>query len=601
MLVLKKLKWGKCFSYGDNNEIDLQANKITQLVGVNGAGKSSIPLILEEVCFNKNSKGVKKGKIPNRELDGNYWISVEFSRGNDEYEVHLDRKSSVKLKLLKNGEDISGHTATSTFKAIEELFGKSFNVASQLIYQGNTSSLQFLTDTDTNRKKFLISLFELDRYTQIGETFKKLAKTASDAVIAAEGKVSMVEGWLEKSKNADLTISVLEDVPEDGSAYQQEYDQLSSKLSRADAHNKAVIKNNRIRKQIDEFDMTAIIKAKGIAKNDTSNLLREKGGLEGELKRSEALIKKIKSLGDSCPTCLQDITPYTHISILSETEREVSKAESRLREIEATLSTILKQNNLVDAAAKKERDLQELHRMLDSDLDEELVDVQDLQNKLRSATETINAKVKKHKEVLAENARRKAQNARVETLIEQRSEYERELGSLKAELSTKRQELSTLEILKKAFSTNGLVAYKLENVVQDLETVVNEYLAELSDGRFSISFVVVSDKLKVSLTDNGDDIEITELSSGELARVNTATLLAIRKVMASLSKTNINVLFLDEVINALDQEARERLVEVLIKEPSLNTFIVSHGWTHPLLSKIDVIKTNGMSKLVVDG
>ena len=87
------------------------------------------------------------------------------------------------------------------------------------------------------------------------------------------------------------------------------------------------------------------------------------------------------------------------------------------------------------------------------------------------------------------------------------------------------------------------------------------------------------------------------MSSGELTRVNTATLVAIRKLMSSISKSRINVLFLDEVINVLDEQGREKLVEVLLQEEGLNTYIVSHGWTHPLLEKIEVIKEDNISRL----
>ena len=60
MIILQKLKWDNCFSYGADNELNLNDSTLTQLVGTNGVGKSSIPLILEEVLFNKNSKNVKK-------------------------------------------------------------------------------------------------------------------------------------------------------------------------------------------------------------------------------------------------------------------------------------------------------------------------------------------------------------------------------------------------------------------------------------------------------------------------------------------------------------------------------------------------------------
>ena len=173
---------------------------------------------------------------------------------------------------------------------------------------------------------------------------------------------------------------------------------------------------------------------------------------------------------------------------------------------------------------------------------------------------------------------------------------ESQLEELVAALGKVEEKSAHLEILKKAFSTNGLLAYKIENLVKDLEDLTNEYLSELSDGRFSLEFVVTNDKLNVEITDNAKVVDILALSSGELARVNTATLLAIRKLMSSISSSRINTLFLDEVINVLDEQGREKIVEILLNE-ELNTYIVSHGWTHPLLAKIEVVKEENISHL----
>jgi len=164
-------------------------------------------------------------------------------------------------------------------------------------------------------------------------------------------------------------------------------------------------------------------------------------------------------------------------------------------------------------------------------------------------------------------------------------------------MKTREEKATHLEILKKAFSTNGLLAYKIENLVKDLEEITNDYLAEFSDGRFAINFVVENDKLNVEVSDNGNIIDILALSSGELARVNIATLVAIRKLMASISRSQINVLFLDEVNQALDEVGKEKVVEVLLKEENLNTYMVSHGWTHPLLEKIEITKIDNISYL----
>ena len=182
---------------------------------------------------------------------------------------------------------------------------------------------------------------------------------------------------------------------------------------------------------------------------------------------------------------------------------------------------------------------------------------------------------------------------------EQTQSFTQQLDSINSTLQVEAERQSHLEILKKAFSTNGLVAYKIENLVKELEELTNNYLSELSDGRFTLGFVVSNDKLNVEITDNAQVVDILSLSSGELARVNTSTLLAIRKLMSSISNSKINVLFLDEVINVLDDQGKEKLVEVLLAEEDLNTYLVSHGWTHPLLEKIEVVKSGSMSRLEV--
>jgi DNA repair exonuclease SbcCD ATPase subunit len=195
-----------------------------------------------------------------------------------------------------------------------------------------------------------------------------------------------------------------------------------------------------------------------------------------------------------------------------------------------------------------------------------------------------------------ENEKRTKHNTRIQVIQEQTDSFLKQSEELQEVLEKQQGLASNLDVLKKAFSTNGLLAYKIENLVKELEEMANTYLAELSDGRFTLEFVVSNDKLNVQVTDDGKIVDILALSSGELARVNTATLIAIRKLMSSISKSKLNILFLDEVIAVLDDTGREKLVEVLIEE-DLNTYIVSHGWTHPLLDKIEVVKEENISRL----
>ena len=173
MIILQKLKWSNCFSYGENNELNLDNTTLTQIIGTNGMGKSSIPLIIEEALYNKNSKGIKKADIPNRYVNKGYEIELTFSKENDKYIIYIVRKSNIKVTLIKNGDDISSHTSTNTYKTLQNILGVDFKTFSQLVYQNTNASLQFLTATDANRKKFLIDLLHLDNYVSLFEIFKE--------------------------------------------------------------------------------------------------------------------------------------------------------------------------------------------------------------------------------------------------------------------------------------------------------------------------------------------------------------------------------------------------------------------------------------------
>ena len=201
-------------------------------------------------------------------------------------------------------------------------------------------------------------------------------------------------------------------------------------------------------------------------------------------------------------------------------------------------------------------------------------------------------------DVVNYNTTASAHNAKVEVLKGQIQEFKDEVTVCDAKLAILIKQSTKLAVLVKSFSTTGLVAYKIECLVKDLEELTNEYLAEMADGRFQLKFEISSsDKLNVVITDNGVDIDIAALSTGERARVNISTLLAIRKLMQSLSNTRSNLLILDETVENLDGDGKERLVEILLGEQDLNTVLISHSFTHPLIDRVSIVKEDNISRI----
>ena len=596
MITLQKLQWSNCFSYGPDNELLLDESAVTQIIGTNGMGKSSIPLIIEEALYNKNSKGIKKADIPNRYLKDGYKIHLEFTKDTDSYSIDIIRKTSAKVILQKNGEDISSHTATNTYKTVQEIVGVDFKTFSQLVYQNTNASLQFLTATDTNRKKFLIELLQLERYVELFDLFKSASRDLSSAVTFEEAKVATIEKWLHDNKLTDSSILPMLDLEVNTEEDEKELQHLTTEIANISEINKKISKNNNFKDLLKSINLAEAQSIDVTLKQSYDTDQSEVGSLKAVVAGSQRAIQKLGKLEDVCPTCEQSIDSYFKQRLLDEEHERVRSASRKIKNLENRIEEIKESNKQFEYKERTEREWNEVYRSIDDSLPVDSLDKAELDRRLRRIRVQLEDARAQLAKVSKENESRTKRNTRIQVIEEQSAEFSAQLDECLAELKTLMDLFSNLEVLKKAFSTNGLVAYKIENLVKELEELTNHYLAELSDGRFTLGFVVSNDKLNVQITDNGNVVDILALSSGELARVNTATLIAIRKLMSSISKSRINVLFLDEVINVLDETGREKMVEVLLEE-DLNTYIVSHGWTHPLLSKVEVVKCDNVSKL----
>ena len=595
MITLKTLSWDNCFSYGKDNTLNLNDSNLTQLVGTNGQGKSSIPLIIEEVLFNKNSKGIKKQEIQNRFINQGYWINITFSVDEDEYEIDVTRKASIKCKLYKNGDDISSHTATNTYKTVQEVLGLDFKTFTQLVYQNTNTSLQFLTATDTNRKKFLIDLLKLEEYVEFFEIFKEAAREISFEVNSLNSKSDTIVKWLNENKLESIDILPILNLPKYSEKDEEDLQRLRSDFEKISEKNKKIIDNNFVKEQLDELEKSEHRLYKGEEINLDAKL-QKLGTIRAQMSDAQAHLDKISELEGLCPTCEQEIDWNQMEEIRMGYVRTITHGVDDEEDIQEELEKGNEHNKRVLIRNNQQREYESCIRDWDSSLPSTILDGEKISSQIDELSSKILDIRSDIERVSNENIMAERHNTRLSIIQEQTEGFEKELEEIVAALGQVEEKATHLEILKKAFSTNGLLAYKIENLVKDLEEITNDYLAELSAGRFSLEFVVTNDKLNVEITDNAKVVDILALSSGELARVNTATLLAIRKLMSSISSSRINTLFLDEIISVLDEEGKEKLVEILLGE-ELNTYLVSHGWTHPLLAKIEVIKEDNISRL----
>ena len=604
-IQLQQLSFSNMFSYGTNNSISLDRNRITQLTAVNGSGKSSIALILQELLYNKNIKGIKKGDILNRYIKDKNWNgSLTFLVDSVAYKVTVTRTgATTKVQLLQNDVDISEHKVLDTYKKIQDILGLDFEIFTQITYQSSVDLLDFLKATDTNRKKFLINLFNLEKYITIGDKIKLRTSELDKEIVKLQGELKSVDDFLNSTTIPELIFE--KPVPDVNSALAVRVAEIDKELANINDTCKRIDKNNMYIAERDKivFDLSmkeppafeymdeyqALKLDLVMVKNEIARLNREKDAVK---------------INDKCSTCGQPIDNSHLLKIQSDLqqlldkntaayETGIVKAREWSAQVEAIQTAQKAYKNNQDAIHRFEQ----LTQLIDKTIATSYPDQKALIDERTELKAQLDEQNQKLKEVTDFNKRVSAHNAKVEALKEQKSDFTIRQTAIKADILDKSTQSAALGILKKAFSPSGIVAFKLENLTKELETTINYYLSVLSDGQFQIEFSLDKEKLNINVIDNGISAPIETMSGGEFSRIQTSILLAIRHLLSKLGGSSINLLFLDEITGVLDDEGKEKLIEVLQRETELNVFLISHDFTHPLIDKVSIVKNNNVSSI----
>ena len=602
-IKLKTLSFSNLFSYGKDNIIHFDANRITQLTAPNGSGKTSIALILQEVLFNKNIKSIKKNDLLNRWGNQKTWeASLSFEIDGVPYTMETKRTgASTKVKLSKEGVDISDHKILDTYKKLHSLLGLDFEIFSQLTYQSSVDLLDFLKATDTNRKKFLINLFNLEKYVQIGESLKLKYNSTDKDVAKISGELKSIEDFLATTeipeKQAEQPLPFIDD------SLQQRIGVLNGELENHDKDCKKIDQNNMYIAERDSLSFKMDLPVPEQFKN--AQLLQEqKESLLLTQNNLSSMKKELRGIDDrdTCPTCGQAIDNQKAVVLKNNLENKIYQQEGNvvvytknINELEEELRKNQSAHRVYEQNKRMIERFEHLTQLIDFKLPIEHPDAEVIRNEKNMIQENYQNQKIQYDKIVNFNKQVGVNNAKIEALEEQKANFLNRQNVVKNDKISLSKSLNNLNILKKAFSTSGIVAFKLENLTKELQNAINHYLSLLSDGQFQIRFTLDKEKLNIVVINNGETTPIETVSGGEFSRIQTAILLAIRNLLSKLGGSSINLLFLDEITGVLDDEGKEKLIEVLKQEDNMNVFLISHDFTHPLVDKVHILKDKNIS------
>lgn len=586
-------------SYAEDVHIKLSEHRVTQLIGKNGLGKSTIGTALEELFYNKNSRGIKKADLFNWKSDKKeYKLSAQFTKDSDVFLITKNVKSTAKVDLFRNGEVISGHTATQTYKLIEEVLGCDFQTFTKLVYQSISSSLDFLKATDANRKAFLVNLFDQEQYKETAERIKAVRKEVSATLSNLEGQMTAITKIIAgKSKIGARQVYV--DVPE--------FDEtpLNNSLTETKVQAALAQKAQASKQQKELLDKAVqAAKTKFLPYENLpapTPVIEELQKITRELTvvstQAEGLKKQYYTFKNDaskceCPTCKQPLDTTVAEAAMKRTKAEYDPLYKERLRLEAEVNKLkeidVQNRQYFEAQDKLEKALANLESFEKSfgAVDSFEFDVAQLNSRIRQIEDELRKGRSAVSLATEHNNSVDKNNAKIDALEEQIEKAECEMNSVAEKLKEVQEEVSDLDILVTALK--DLVGYKLEHSVKVFEEMINYYLSIMTSGKFALGFELDETKLQVVIFNDGNRTSMENCSTGQQSRINISTLLAIRSLLSTISKVNINLLFLDEVVSYIDPDGINTLIELLQSEDQLNSIIVSHNHTHPFAYKIEV-------------
>ena len=617
-----ELGFKNMLSYKDKVVLNFRESGVTIINGPNGSGKSSVHTVLEEILYNKNSHGLTKAEIPHRYSDTPHYDGyVIFEAQGSEYKLVKTVKSTAKLQLFKDGEDISSNTATQTYAQLESIIGLDFSTFSKLVNQSMDSSLDFLSATDQKRKEFLVSLQNLERYYEVEEKIKEDRKQIELKLNQASARVTAATKWLNQSQDIPPELSLREELDADGTSefyekiqnHRQEMGEITSQLANAVSVNTRISAHSlKLTKAIAQVDSqnkkvaNAFVDCAGSP--DIGRLPKvtfESGSVSSRM--SDIKTKHTKLKADAavtqCPTCRSQLDKSQVVQLANEMAAEYKALKVQQESLNEEAALLTKYKTYLDFIQERDR-LRLIVNELQVENQPDFIDVsqleaqkKELQNHITGLEHAISDYNKTAADIRRANDEIRANNVARETKLQQMDKYKTDLNLAQAEESELSQKFNDLDLLQK--STKDLVAYKIESNIKVFESLINTNLQELSDGQFGIGFELDKTKLGVIVFDNGTRVSLKALSSGEKSIVHVATLLAIRDTMVHSYGEDLNLLFLDEVISVLDPEKKDTLVNLLLRITNMTIFLVSHGYNNQLAKSLVVEKNaEGASTII---
>ena len=544
MLIFEKVRYKNFLSTGNYfNEIDLNENSATLIVGKNGGGKSTF---LDAICFGlfgKAFRNINKNQLINSINEKGTVVEVEFSINNKNYMVRRGIKPNI-FEIYVDGEFMNQSADARDFqkkleKTILKMNIKSFT---QIVILGSSSFTPFMKLSTQNRRDVIEDILDIDIFSIMNTLLKERYSELKDELANNNYEIKNIENSIElKSEYLDKM--------------------LGSKNKKIES---LMDENKESRKKIDNINKKIHTKHEEITSIKLENMekilsnLREKQDIFSKMKTQKSRLQRESDFfekNDHCNTCHQDINKSVSDSIIQKNTKKIAKIDEAFVTID---KMIAEQESLIQVENDKSEKIKEIQNQISI-----------LQQDIRFHEKNI-SKNEKEMNFLENNN---------ENIEKEKSGLE-ELNTQLRNLNNKRlEDLERSElynICQMLLKDSGIKTRIIKQYLPVMNKYINNYLNSFD---FFANFNLDENFSEVIKSRHRDEFSYDSFSEGEKQRIDLAILFTWREIARMKNSVNSNLLILDEVFDSsLDAEGTENFMKVMntLDGKGFNTFVISH-------------------------
>ena len=572
MIVFEKIKWKNFLSTGDQwSEIDFTDSSSTLIIGLNGAGKSTVLDALCFALFNKPFRKIKRGQLVNSINEKSTKVELEFSIGKDDYRIFRGIKPNV-FELYHNNKLIDQDAAVKdTQKYLEQTILKlNFKSFTQVVILGSSTFVPFMQLSAPHRREVIEDLLDINIFSNMNHLLKDRVRSANSQNKDCAHMLRLAKEKVESQQKLLNSLTAVNQTRQDEKQLKiTQNDALIKGLEKEREKNKLEL--DKLQEELDNVDdQRAVI----------SDLESNKAEINAELKHAKKDIKFLET-HDECPTCTQIIDDDFKIGRVSMLQTKGAKLAKDFNNLKLEIKDLLEVVKRADDISMQchsvrtdvhnsDRDILRLEKE-NLQINQELIELQTNTPNIEKETETL-------------------------------VKFNKELGITEKNCGKISETLDEYFIVANLLKDSGIKSQIIKRYVPIFNNLINKYLHSMD---FFVNFTLDENFNEIIKSRFRDEFCYSSFSEGEKQKIDLALLFTWREIARMKNSIATNLLILDEVFDSsLDADGTTELLKILRSFGNdSNVFVISHKGeilVDKFLRTIKFEKINDFSKMSED-